>query len=144
MTITDLRKKYANGKLTAIKGDLEFRYLTLSPLLKNLYENKVVCHDRFTSIVKLENLFITPEQFQATAIRHLIIDNGAYRGKRFPPEKWTLGANWAFLRLVGSGLTVYSGWIIWTDPELVKKVEQLVTEGKFKEALDLTLCSTDK
>jgi len=44
---------------------------------------------------------------------------------------------------VGNGLCLYSGWIIWTDPELVKKVEQLALEGKFKEALAITLNSDD-
>ncbi len=33
MTIADLRKKYTNGELTSTSGDLEFRYLTLSPLV---------------------------------------------------------------------------------------------------------------
>ena len=143
MTIPELRKKYTNGELTSTRGDQEFRYLALSPLLTNLYEKKVVCHDRFTSIIRLDDLEITPIQFQATAVRHLLIDSGAFRRKRLPPEKWVLSANWAYLRLAGSSLCVYSGWIMWTDPEMVKKVEQLVLEEKFKEALAITLNSDD-
>ena len=143
MTISELRKKYKNGELTSTQGDQEFRYLALSPLFTNLYENKVVYHDRFTSIIRLEDLEISPIQFQATAIRHLLIDNGAFRRKRLPPEKWEISANWAYLRLAGSSLCVYSGWVIWTDPELVKQVEQLALEGKFKEALAITLNSDD-
>ena len=143
MTIPELRKKYTNGELTSTRGDQEFRYLALSPLFTNLYENKVVCHDRFTSIIRLGDLEITPIQFQATAFRHLLIDSGAFRRKRLPPEKWVLSANWAYLRLTGSSLCVYSGWIMWTDPEMVKKVEQLVLEEKFKEALAITPNSDD-
>ena len=143
MTISELRKKYKNGELTSTQGDREFRYLALSPLFTNLYENKVVCHDRFTSIIRLEDLEITPVQFKATAILHLLIDSGAFRRKRLPPEKWEISANWAYLRLAGSSLCVYSGWVIWTDPELVKQVERLALEGKFKEALAITLNSDD-
>ena len=144
MTISELSKKCTNGELTSTRGDQGFRYLALSPLFTNLYENKVVCHDRFTSIIRLEDLEISPIQFQATAIRHLLIDNGAFRHKRLPPYKWTLSANWAYLRLAGSSLCVYSGWIMWTDPELVKRVELLVLAEKFRDALDLTVYCDDK
>lgn len=143
MTIAELRKKYTNGELTSTSGDLEFRYLTLSPLFSNLYENKVVYHERVTSIIKLEDIIITPKEFSATAVRLVLIENGRPMYKRTPQEKWKIGANWAFLSLAGNGLSLYSGWIMWTDPELVKRVERLVLEEKFKEALDLTLCYDD-
>ena len=144
MTIADLRKKYTKGELTSTSGDLEFRYLALSPLFAGLFENKVVYHERVTSIIKLEEIVITPQEFSATAVRLMLIDNGRPIYKRKPPEKWTISANWAYMRLVGNGLSMYSGWIIWTEPDLVKKVEQLVLAEKFRDALDLTVYCDDK
>ncbi|MEI6682668.1 MAG: hypothetical protein WCO44_08570 [Bacteroidota bacterium] len=138
MTIAELNEKYHHGELSIGAGDQEFRYLLFSPLFKNLYQDKVVYHERFTSIIKLENIILAPDRFEAVAIRHLLIDQGS-AGKRPLPEKWTAGANWAYLRLSGSCLTSYSGWLMWVDPVLVEKVERLTLEGNVEAALKLTI-----
>ena len=56
----------------------------------------------------------------------------------FPKKPWSIGSNWEYLRLSKSALVPYSGWLLWCDPELTRRVEVLVLEKKFKEALDLT------
>jgi len=139
MNISELNKKYTLGELTSTEGDKNLRYELLSPLFKNLYENKVVYHERFTSIVLLENIKLTPDLFEATAINYLLIEAGRIKRYRPLPEKWSVGANWKFLRLSGNCLSPYSSWLMWTDPELVEKVEKLVKAELIIEALKLTL-----
>ena len=34
---------------------------------------------------------------------------------------------------------MYGGWNIWCDPDTVKKVEKLVLDKNYEEALNLTL-----
>jgi len=138
MTIAELNEKYHHGELSTCAGDQEFRYLLFSPLFNNLYQNKVVYHERFTSIIRLENIILAPDRFEAVAIRHLLIDKGS-AGKRALPEKWTAGANWAFLRLSGNCLISYSGWLMWVDPVLVEKIERLTLEDNVQAALNLTI-----
>lgn len=139
MTIEELNKKYVNNELSLGSGNKELRYQALSPLFKNLNDNKVVYHERFTCIIRLEDIQLTPEHFKATAHLHLLIDSGVFKRLTSPPPKtWTIGANWAYLKLKGDRLSVYSGWLMWTDPVLVEKVEKLVLEQKFEEAYNLT------
>ncbi len=138
MTITELNKKYTNNELSAIKGDKQLRYEAFSPLFKNLYQNKVIYHERFTAIIKLEDIKLTPDLFEATAVFNLLIKAGARR-KRPLPEKWEIGANWAYLSLEKDYFSVYSGWLMWTDPVLVEKVEKLLLENNTDEAYLLTM-----
>lgn len=140
MTIDELNKNYVNGELSLGTGDKEFRYKALSPLFENLYDNKVVYHEGFTSIIRLGDIKLTSGIFEAEAHLHLLIDPGVFRHlKSKPPKTWTVGANWAHLKLRGDRLSPYSGWLMWTDPVLVEKVEKLVLEQNFEEALNLTL-----
>ena len=140
MTISELNQKYCNGELTAMQGDKEFRYLLLSPLFENLYENKVIYHERFTCVVRLENILFSPDMFEAIAVRHLII-SGSVRMKKPIPEKWPVSANWGYMTLTGNCLSFYSGWLMWVDPVLVERVEKLVIAENFEEALKLTIRS---
>jgi hypothetical protein len=140
MNITELNKKYVNSELSSTEGDKQFRYEVLSPLFKNIYENKVVYHERVTSIIKLENIELSPDSFNATAIRLSLIENEQSHIKfSRSREIWTVGANWAYLRFVGNCISPYSGWMMWVDPELVEKVEKLVIDKNFDEALNLTI-----
>lgn len=138
--IVELNNKYINGELSLGSGNKELRYNALSPLFENLYDNKVVYHERFTCIVKLQDIKLTHELFEAQAHLHLLIDPGVFRRlKSPPPEIWTVGANWAYLKLNGNYLSPYSSWLMWTDPVLVKKVEALVLKNNFDEALNMTM-----
>jgi hypothetical protein len=88
--------------------------------------------------VKLENIKILPNFFEATAIPYLKIEKE--RLDRFYPRKpWEFGARWSKMNLQDNIVSGYGGWIMWCDPDLVKIVEQLVLEKRFKEALELTL-----
>ena len=141
MNISEINKKYTSGELTSTEGDKQFRYEVLSPLFKNLYENKVIYHERVTSIIKLENILLTPDLFEATVIRLKLFEPISKTFERIASvNSWTIGANWAFLTLDKKGyLHPYSGWLMWSDPELVRKVEKLINENNFKEAKRLTI-----
>ena len=116
MTIVELNNKYKDGELSLGTGNKELRYKAISPLFKNLYDNKVVYHEGFTCIIKLEDIELTPEHFKAKAHLHTIIDLGVFkRLKSPPPETWTVGANWAYLKLMGDLLSPYSGWLMWLN-----------------------------
>lgn len=137
MTITELNNKYKSGELSLGRGNRDLRFNALSPLFKNLYENKVVYHEGFTSIITLEDIELSPH-FYAEAKIHLLIDSGVFKNRPVP-ETWSVGANWAFLNLNGDRLSPYAGWLMWTDPVLVKKVEKLVLENNMDEALNMTI-----
>ena len=139
MNIQELTEQYTNGELSDQAGDPELRRREFSPLFKNLYENKVVYHERFTCIVQLENIELLPDRFSAKAIPHLLIEKGNRMDAFYPKKPWGIGANWKYLRLLKSVICPYSSWLMWCDPELTKHVEELVLEKRFKEALDLTL-----
>ena len=138
MTIRELHKKFTKGELTTTQGDMQLRYEAFAPLFSNLYENKVVYHERFTCIIKLDNIRITPDLFEAKAVREWFI-RGLRSRKRPYPDEWEFSANWAYMTLTDDCLSSYSCWSIWPDPELVKKVEDLVKNEQFEEALQLTI-----
>ena len=141
MNISELCEKYTHGELTSMPGDKQLRYEALSPLFNNLYENKVIYHERVTSIIRLENIVLTPDKFEATAIRLKLFEPISNSFKRFASlNSWTIGANWAYLTLDKKGcLCPYSGWLMWIEPELVKKVEELTNKSNFEEARNLTI-----
>jgi hypothetical protein len=141
MNIKELNAKYTNGELSSQTGDAELRRKEFSPLLFNLYENKVVYHERFTCIVKLEQIKLLPDRFTAIAIPHLLIEKGNRMDKFYPDKPWEFGASWKYLQLSGNVLSPYFSWFMWCDSDLVKQVVELVIEKKFKEALALTLNS---
>lgn len=138
MNIQELTEKYTNGELSDQIGDPELRCKEFSPLFRNLYENKVVYHERFTYIAQLQKIELTPEGFSAKAIPHLLIEKGNRMDAFYPQKPWGIGANWKYLRLSKSVLVPYSGWLMWCDPGLTRKVEELVLAKRFKESLDLT------
>ena len=138
MNLAQLNQQYPNGELTSVPGDPNFRYEVLAPLFNNLYENKVIFHERATVVLKLEDIKITPDKFEAKAIRQLLIGTENRINKVLPPKIFPVGSNWAYLKLIGNVLMPYSGWLMWVDPELVKKVEELTLEMKFTDALNLT------
>ena len=141
MNISELIKKYTHDELNSMPGDKQLRYEVLSPLFNNLYENKVIYHERVTSIIQLENIILTPNKFEATAIRLKLFEPISNSFKRIASlNSWTIGGNWAYLTLDKKGcLCPYSGWLMWIEPELVKKVEELTNKGNFEEARNLTI-----
>ena len=140
MNITELNKKYTEEELTSFPGDNKFRFEVFSPLFNNLFEKKVVYHERFTGIVILDEINISPKMFEAIAIPYLIIEKGSRLDKFYPQKAWKFGSIWSHIRLIDNCLnSLYGDWNIWCDPEIVEKVEKLVLEKNYKEALNLTL-----
>lgn len=142
MNISELNKKYTKDELTSTEGNKQFRFEVLSPLFKNLYENKVIYHERVTSIIKLENIKLTPDLFEATAIRLKLFEpiSNFFKNKPISTKRsWTIGANWAYLTLDKNGCLHPYSWLMWVDPELVRKVEKLVNDNNFVEARNLTI-----
>jgi hypothetical protein len=141
MNIKELNAKYTNGELSSPTGDAELRRKEFSPLLLNLYENKAVYHERFTCILKLENIKLNADGFTAIAIPHLLIEENKLVNKFYPRKPWKVGASWRHLQLSENVLIIITLWQMWCDSDLVKQVEELTIEKKFKEASALTLNS---
>lgn len=139
MSIKELNEMYNKGELSKQHGNSELKRKEFSTLFANLYENKVVYHERFTCIVKLDQIELLPDRFEAIAIPHLLIEKGNRMDTLYPKKPWKFGASWDFLRLDGDVLLPYSSWLLWIDPDLVKQVEELTLGRKFKEALALTM-----
>jgi hypothetical protein len=138
MTITELQSKYSWEELSSMPGDPKLRYELFAPFLNNLHENKIIYQEHFIGIVKLEDLIITPERFEAKAIPYLLFEGCSMSDKYFfKQEHWTFGAKWSFVRLLDDGFGTYGGWKIWCDPETIKKAEELTLNKKFKEAYGL-------
>ncbi len=143
MKITELLANYSSEDLSYFPGDNVLRYEIFSPLLQNLFENKVVYHERFTCIIKIEDLRISPEGFNAKANPYLQIEKKR-PDRYFPSKPWSFSAVWSWIVLNGTCLSApYANWSIWCDPETVKKTEQLVLEKKYEEALNNTLYELD-
>ena len=134
MTIAELKLKYSDEELYSLTADKKQRYEMYAPLLSDLFENKVIYHERFRGIIKLDEIKITPERFTATAIPYLLIEQGNRFDKYFFERSWEIGATWECVRLTAyNALTPYSGWRMWCEPETVKKAEELAFNKKFDE-----------
>lgn len=140
MTIDQLKIKYTERELSSFPGNNTIKFQAFTPLFSNLFENKIVYYKRFMCIACIENIEITPERFSATAISQLKIERRNQRLKFFPVKPWGFSSVWSHMLLINNSITVpYAGWSIWTDPNLVKAVEQCTLKSNFDEALKLTL-----
>lgn len=138
MTIQQLKSTYTREQLYS--GACELKYQIFSPLFLNLFENKVVYRERFVAIIQLEEIKITPERFDATAIPLINIETGGPLSKRFPNKTWKFGSVWDGISFTNDHLAcTYGGWTIWTDPETVKQAEQYAMQKEFSKALKLTV-----
>ena len=139
MTIDELRENYTADELSHFPGDGDLRYRLFSPLFAALFENKVIYRERFVCVVRLENIEITPEFFNATAVPLIHIEfSGDWRPEP-PPEPWEFGGVWSALCLWNNGISApYASWTIWPEPDLVREVARLALEGDFESALELT------
>jgi hypothetical protein len=136
MRIDELRLKYSTEELLSRPGDKKLRYEMFAPLLSNLHESKVIYHERFSGIIELKKIKITPNGFFATAIPHLLIERGSRFDQYFFRENWEVGAIWSWIGLTSNNaLSAYSNWRIWCEPETVKKAEELVLAKNFEEAI---------
>jgi hypothetical protein len=139
MTLEEINLKYSVEDLVSTSGDAELRLKLFAPILKDLYENKIIYYERFMCIAIIENLQITPEYFKATAIPYLKIERVHSRFPYYPSKPWTFGAAWTVTRLIKDHFAGYGSWSIWTEKEFVKTVEEKARKGEFESILDLTI-----
>ena len=107
----------------------------------NIYENKVIYHERHTIVARLENIKINEEYFSAIVIPQIHILKGTKSDLYFKKFKksWEISCDWEYTNKIENGFGVYSGWLIWTEPDLVKKIEKLALRKKYREALELSI-----
>jgi len=139
MTLQEINSKYSWKELSSMPGDGELRRNLFSPFLTDLHENKIIYYERFLCVAILKDIIITPELFEATAVSHIKIERPDGEHSYYPKKPcWTFGAAWPYMRLLGDHFGTYGGWLIWTDKELVKTVEELARKKDFKTAYELT------
>jgi len=117
MTIQELKHKYSWEELSSMPAiDAKFRYEIFSPFFRNLHENKMIYHEGFIGIIKVEEMEITPEGFQAKAIPYLCLERDyIHEGRTFGFDKyffksdhWHFGSKWSFVRLLDDGFGTYA------------------------------------
>ena len=139
MTLEEISSRYSWKEVGGIPGDGDFRLKLFSPLLKDLCENKIVYYERFMCVAIVEDIKITPELFEITAIPYIKIERSSSL-KYYPVKPWTFGAGWCYTAVHKGYFTTYGGaWLFWTDKDLVRSVEELARKGDFETALNLTL-----
>jgi hypothetical protein len=138
MTLKEINSKYSWKELSQMPGDGEFRRKLFTPFLTDLYEDKIIYFERSLCIVTLRDIKNTPESFKATAIPHIHIERPERPISNLMKEPWEFGAAWPYMRLLGDHFGTYGGWLIWTDRELVKVVEELAIKKDFEFAYELT------
>ena len=137
MTIQELKAKYTEDELSLFPGDKKLRYEIFSPLFNNLYESKLIYYEKVIGIVKVKDLVMTPELLKVTvAPDQCIIRNNQFDSIFSELPDWTFSASWDWIRLIDHSLNVpYANWTVWTEPELVKVIEQLCLDKDYEEAL---------
>ena len=139
MTLEELELKYSWQEIGRSGGDGELHRELFTPFLTDIFENKIVYYERFMCVAILENIKITPEKFEATAIPYLKIKS-AGPAQYSPQKPWTFGSAWPYMTLHDGHFSTYGGlWLFWTDKELVKTVEELARKKEFEKAQELTL-----
>ena len=136
MTLQEINSKYSYAELQSLPGEVRRELYT--PFLTDLYENKVIYYERFLCVAILKNIKTDTEKFEATAIPYINIQHPEREGRPFPKKPWTFGVGWPYIRMLGDHFGGYSSWLIWTDKELVKTVEELAKRKEFEAAYDLT------
>ncbi len=124
-------------------------YQKYAPTFDNLYDNKIIYHERITRIVRLENIEITEEYFQAKAIqekvilsehkRERLIKNNTLE-KVLQPKEWTFKGGWDLANISENPLRIgmpYASFVIWIEPDFVKYIEKLVEYGDDDDALKI-------
>ena len=139
MTLPEINSTYSFEDIARIGGNADLRCKLFAPILTNIYENKIVYYERFMCIAIIEDIKITAESFSATAIPYLKIERAGSRLPFYPNKPWAFGAHWSVMRLLGDHFGGYCSWLIWTDKELVKTVEELARKREFETALELTI-----
>ncbi len=101
----------------------------------------MVYYERFIGIIRLEDIIIIPEYFQAKAIPFLLIERkNRFDQLFFRKPNWTFRAHWKSIRMISCSLNIpYTNWTLWWEPELVESAENIALKNNYQDALRLTL-----
>ena len=152
MTIKELKDKHSQDELFSKEFDSELRQEVFTRIFQKLFEDKVVIHNRFTCIARIEKIEILPDSFSAFIIPETFIRTDTPSDKRqekvFEKLKrgWEISCKWEYMTILGNSLcsSAYANWLIWVDPQTVELTEKLTKQGQNKEALKLTLYENEK
>jgi hypothetical protein len=141
MIYKELKAKYPDGDFGHFPGNNEFRHKAFAPLFENLYENKMIYHERGVGrLIQVKDLEITPEKFRATAFPLCIIYDNYQRGGAYRElEEWKFGATWDWM-MFGDGTSFhvpYANFTIWLEEECIKRVEKLIAENRLDETYNV-------
>ena len=147
MTISEVKGKYTHNELFSPDSNVELRNSIFTSLFENLFENKIVIHDRFTCIATIKHVEILPDLFSAFIIPETFIYTETPSDKRqeivFERMKqgWEISCKWEYMSIIGNSLcsSAYANWLLWIDPQTVELAEKLTKNGQSSEALKLTL-----
>ncbi len=126
------------------------KYQKYAHIFENLYHNKIVYHERYTRIVRLEDIEITEKYFEAKAIQERVILS-EYQKRRYKrknildkvlnkPREWTFRGTWENAIISENPLSIgspYANFVIWIEPNFVKKIERFAEYGDDEEVLKL-------
>ncbi|MBS9768027.1 MAG: hypothetical protein KGV44_10890 [Flavobacteriaceae bacterium] len=153
-TKEDIRKMHEQMKKEDYwkkrKEEGKKKYQKYAPFFENLYENKIVYHERITRIVRLEDLEVTEEGFRAKAIQEKVILSKFQQERcrklntlekvRNSPRQWTFSGTWEGAIISEKPLSIampYVSFVLWIEPDLVKYIEKLAEYGDDEDALKI-------
>jgi len=119
---------------------------TISNWLENMYQNKVVYHEKFTLIVQLDEIEISSTSFKARATRIGVINVPPFlkNRKSWNEEQffksnfnvWEIALNLKHARLIRNKKSIIGmgSFQLCTDPTFVEKMDKLIIQGSKEEA----------
>ncbi len=149
MLLKDMSEEEQEEYWKNIKIKGREKYIEYAPAFDNLYNNKIIYHERFTRIVRLEDIEITDEYFQAKAIQEKVILSEHKRERLIKnntlervlqPKEWTFKGGWDLANISEKPLQIgmpYANFVIWIEPDFVKYIEKLVEYGDDEDALKI-------
>lgn len=111
--------------------------------LNNLYDNKIIYHERATVLATLSNVICDDNGFSATVTKEYIfyMPPTLRRRKNLLCHKlysFEIGSTYGSdIKFEESKQKIYGGYLpftIWTEPSFVKNIEKLIKEGQLDEA----------
>lgn len=111
----------------------------LTPLFQNLFEGDLVYFNKVTVLITAA-IILTEEGLFGRATKKVLI-SGEDKTTIYDqlPQTWSFQAPWNGIWFTSESVySVYDGWTIWPDPELVKKVKELILSNRQDEALKIT------
>lgn len=140
MTFDEINAKFTSEDLRQIPGNGELRFNSLLPILTSLYQDKVIYRERFICVVSLRDIELSPKVFGATCTPVHPIEfkwPGDFQPQT-PSGEWHFRGTWDLIGIRKNSIgSVWSGWTIWPENELVKEVIGLASKGEFESVLEL-------